>query len=150
MGGVLPPQRRRTLVRWAHAGELVIEDDYDAEFRYNRRPVGALQPLVPEHVTYTEASRALAPGLRLGWLAAPADLKDSLIAAKANTDLSSHGHGTARYPPTRRPREQGNRRRPRPPPTPDHRELSRIRPLEKPWLIAEPHGFLHQMKLFPF
>ena len=52
-------------------GGLVIEDDYDGEFRYDRQPVGAMQALAPEHVAYAgTASKTLAPGLRLGWLVA--------------------------------------------------------------------------------
>ena len=48
----------------------MIEDDYDGEFRYDRQPVGALQALDPERVVYTgTASKSLAPGLRLAWMA---------------------------------------------------------------------------------
>ena len=51
---------------------IVIEDDYDGEFRYDRQPVGAMQALAPEHVVYAgTASKTLAPGLRIGWLALP-------------------------------------------------------------------------------
>ena len=78
-------------VEWARrTGGLVIEDDYDGEFRYDRQPVGALQALAPEHVVYAgTASKSLAPGLRLGWLALPAALVDDVVAAKERGDRQS-------------------------------------------------------------
>lgn len=87
-GVVLSPQRRRELVRWARAGGLVIEDDYDAEFRYDRAPLGALQGLAPDRIVYMgTVSKTLAPGLRLGWLVLPASLIDAVAQAKALDDL---------------------------------------------------------------
>jgi GntR family transcriptional regulator/MocR family aminotransferase len=86
-GAVLAPERRAQLVSWARAtGGVIIEDDYDAEYRYDRDPVGAVQGLAPEHVIYTgSASKTLAPALRLGWLVLPdrlladaADVKDRM------------------------------------------------------------------------
>ena len=78
-GGVLPPDRRAALVAWAERrGGLVIEDDYDAEFRYDREPIGAMQGLSPDRVVYAgSASKILAPGLRLGWIVVPAELADA-------------------------------------------------------------------------
>ena len=74
----LHPQRRRDAARW---GGVVIEDDYDGEFRYDRQPVGALQALAPDHVVYAgTASKSLAPALRLGWLVVPPRLLDAVIA----------------------------------------------------------------------
>ncbi|NOX31705.1 MAG: PLP-dependent aminotransferase family protein, partial [Actinobacteria bacterium] len=78
-GVVLAPERRRELIRWVHKkpGRLIIEDDYDAEFRYDHAPVGSLQPLAPDHViTGSSVSKTLAPALRLGWLVLPASLID--------------------------------------------------------------------------
>ena len=76
LGAALAPARRRQVVDWAaQVGGLVIEDDYDGEFRYDRQAVGALQALAPEHVVYAgTASKSLVPGLRLGWLALPGGL----------------------------------------------------------------------------
>jgi len=84
LGVTLQPQRRRAVVEWAiETGGLVIEDDYDGEFRYDRQPVGAMQALAPDHVVYAgTASKSLIPGLRLGWLALPAHLLDEVIAAR--------------------------------------------------------------------
>ena len=73
-GAVLAPERRRALLAW---GGIVIEDDYDSEYRYDRAPVGTLQRLAPDRVVYLgTASKTLAPALRLGWLVAPPELSD--------------------------------------------------------------------------
>jgi GntR family transcriptional regulator / MocR family aminotransferase len=89
-GVVLSPSRRRALLDWARAGRLIIEDDYDAEHRYDRAPVRALQPSAPEHVAHTgSTSKTLAPGMRLGWLVPPADLYQDLVAARHASDLGS-------------------------------------------------------------
>jgi GntR family transcriptional regulator / MocR family aminotransferase len=90
-GGVIPPDRRAALVAWAtRRNGLIIEDDYDAEFRYDREPIGAIQGLAPDRVVYAgSASKILAPGLRLGWLIAPARLVDDLARVKKATDNGS-------------------------------------------------------------
>ncbi|MDQ0583004.1 MocR-like pyridoxine biosynthesis transcription factor PdxR [Streptomyces rishiriensis] len=90
MGVPLHHDRRAAVVDWARrTGALVLEDDYDGEFRYDRQPVGALQGLAPDHVVYLgTASKSLAPGLRLGWTALPPDLADEVVAAKGGVDTS--------------------------------------------------------------
>jgi GntR family transcriptional regulator/MocR family aminotransferase len=83
LGRTLAPPRRRLFTEWAaDTGAVLIEDDYDGEFRYDRHPVGAMQALAPDHVVYGgTASKALAPGLRLGWLAVPRRLLDEVVTA---------------------------------------------------------------------
>ena len=90
-GVELRPARRATAVDWARrAGALILEDDYDGEFRYDRQPVGALQSLDPDRVVYFgSASKSLAPGLRLGWMVAPDSLIPEIVAAKGQVDWSS-------------------------------------------------------------
>jgi GntR family transcriptional regulator/MocR family aminotransferase len=90
-GVVLAPQRRRQLLDWALAADaLIIEDDYDAEYRYDRAPVPALQTAAPGHVAYAgTTSKTLAPGMRLGWLVPPARLHADLVEAKHAADLGS-------------------------------------------------------------
>ena len=90
-GVVLAPHRRRELLAWARAADgLVVEDDYDAEHRYDRAPVPALQASAPEHVVHTgSTSKTLAPGMRLGWLVPPPALHADLVAAKHANDLGS-------------------------------------------------------------
>ena len=81
-GAVLSPERRTELVAWARStGALIVEDDYDAEYRYDRDPIGALQGLAPTDVVYGgSASKSLAPGVRLGWLVLPRGLAPALAA----------------------------------------------------------------------
>jgi GntR family transcriptional regulator / MocR family aminotransferase len=69
---------------------LVVEDDYDAEFRYDREPVRALQGLDPERVAYLgTTSKTLAPALRLGWLVVPVALADEAERIKHLLDVCS-------------------------------------------------------------
>jgi GntR family transcriptional regulator/MocR family aminotransferase len=88
MGVTLAPPRRAQFTEWARAaGAYLIEDDYDGEFRYDRQPVGALQGMDPERVAYVgTASKSLAPGLRLGWIALPPSLVEPVVAAKEIAD----------------------------------------------------------------
>jgi GntR family transcriptional regulator/MocR family aminotransferase len=90
-GGTLSADRRHALITWARdADAIVIEDDYDAEFRYDRQPIGALQGLAQEQVVYIGcASKTVTPALRLGWMAAPADLVDALEREKLYDDMGS-------------------------------------------------------------
>lgn len=83
LGAVLTPERRAALVAWAREvpGRLIVEDDYDAEFRFDRRPVGTLQGVAPDVVVLTSSvSKTLAPALRLGWLALPDSVAAPVIA----------------------------------------------------------------------
>ncbi|MEV6838910.1 PLP-dependent aminotransferase family protein [Streptomyces sp. NPDC051133] len=88
MGTALHPDRRAAVVDWARrTGGLVLEDDYDGEFRYDRQPVGALQGLDPDRVIYLgTASKSLAPGLRLGWMVLPPELAREAASAKGRSD----------------------------------------------------------------
>ncbi|MGA5650772.1 PLP-dependent aminotransferase family protein [Streptomyces seoulensis] len=88
MGTPLHPDRRAGVVDWARrTGGLILEDDYDGEFRYDRQPVGALQGLDPDHVVYLgTASKSLAPGLRLGWMVVTPALLAELTRAKGHSD----------------------------------------------------------------
>ncbi|MFD5436333.1 PLP-dependent aminotransferase family protein [Kitasatospora sp. NPDC127067] len=87
-GGPLHPGRRAAVVDWARGrGGLLLEDDYDGEFRYDRQPVGALQGLDPERVVYLgSASKSLTPALRLGWMVLPDHLVDRVLAAKGERE----------------------------------------------------------------
>jgi GntR family transcriptional regulator/MocR family aminotransferase len=91
-GAVLSPERRTDLIAWARRrGTLIIEDDYDAEYRYDRDPIAALQGLAPEHVAYVgTATKTLAPGVRLGWVLVPSHLVGDMAVQ----------HGVARAVPS--------------------------------------------------
>jgi GntR family transcriptional regulator/MocR family aminotransferase len=79
-GAVLSAARRLMLVEWARTHDaLIVEDDYDAEYRYDRQPIGSLQGLAPEHVVYAgSTSKTLAPAIRLGWLVLPLRLAEQV------------------------------------------------------------------------
>ncbi|GAA1591696.1 PLP-dependent aminotransferase family protein [Kribbella sancticallisti] len=89
-GVVLDGERRRELMRWAADGGLIVEDDYDAEHRYDRPPVPALRAMLTEQVIYAGSiSKLLAPALRIGWMLPPAKYKEALVGAKRLADLGN-------------------------------------------------------------
>jgi GntR family transcriptional regulator/MocR family aminotransferase len=94
-GAVLSRERRAALIEWAEEGErLIVEDDFDAEYRYDGSGLGALQGLAPDRVVYIgSASKRLTPGMRLGWALLPSWIAWSLIQAKAVEDSGSEAVG---------------------------------------------------------
>ncbi len=94
-GCVMSSERRAALIEWAETGDgLIVEDDFDAEFRYDRGGVGALQGLAPERVVLIgSASKRLAPAMRLGWMLSPSWLAWTLISAKTVEDSGSEAVG---------------------------------------------------------
>jgi GntR family transcriptional regulator/MocR family aminotransferase len=90
-GTGLAPERRQALVAWASERDAtIIEDDYDAEFRYDRAPIGALQGLAPDRVALIgTVSKSLAPALRLGWVVCPGRLLESVTEDKRLSDRGS-------------------------------------------------------------
>jgi len=90
-GAVLSGERRAALLEWLRArGAIAIEDDYDAEYRYDRAPIGTLQGLEPERIVYAgSTSKTLAPALRIGWLVVPEQLLDAVVYEKRLADLGT-------------------------------------------------------------
>jgi GntR family transcriptional regulator/MocR family aminotransferase len=79
-GVVMTPERRSALIAWARErGGLIVEDDYDAEYRYDRDPVASLQGLAPDCVAFVgTTAKTMAPALRIGWMVVPVDLLDEV------------------------------------------------------------------------
>jgi GntR family transcriptional regulator/MocR family aminotransferase len=98
-GAVLSAARRTALVEWARAVDgYVIEDDYDAEYRYDRHPAGAVQGLDPDRVIYCgTTSKSLAPGLRLGWIVVPDALVEPVVRARRPIDSATSSFTQATY-----------------------------------------------------
>jgi GntR family transcriptional regulator / MocR family aminotransferase len=94
-GAVLSSERRAALIEWAEREErLIVEDDFDAEYSYDRAGVGALQGLAPDRVAYVgSASKRLTPGMRLAWALLPSWLAWPLVQAKAIEDGGSEAIG---------------------------------------------------------
>jgi GntR family transcriptional regulator / MocR family aminotransferase len=93
LGVALSARRRAAFTAWAaRTGAIVIEDDYDGEFRYDRRALGAVQALSPDQVVYAgTASKTLTPGLRLGWLVLP----ERLVTPVLDRQLDGHAQPAA-------------------------------------------------------
>jgi GntR family transcriptional regulator / MocR family aminotransferase len=91
VGVTLSGERRGALLAWLRDRDAIaIEDDYDAEFRYDRAAVGALQGLEPEHVVYAgTVSKTLVPALRIGWVAVPSRLLDAVAEEKRLADRTT-------------------------------------------------------------
>ncbi len=98
-GSVLARRRRLELLEWARrTGGLIIEDDYDAEHRYDGQPMVTLQSMAPEHVVYLgSVSKTLAPGVRLGWVIVPDGLLADVVAQQRITHALPSTLGQATY-----------------------------------------------------
>jgi GntR family transcriptional regulator/MocR family aminotransferase len=90
-GVVLAPERRHELIAWAASHDaIVLEDDYDAEFRYDREPIGAVQGLAPDRVVALgTVSKSLAPAVRLGWVLCTPALAEAVGDEKRRSDRGS-------------------------------------------------------------
>ncbi|MFE9925770.1 PLP-dependent aminotransferase family protein [Streptomyces sp. NPDC005774] len=90
-GGPLHAERRAAAVDWARgSGGVLLEDDYDGEFRYDREPVGAVQGLDPQRVVYLGSlSKSLSPALRLGWMVLPDHLVEPVLRVKGEREAWS-------------------------------------------------------------
>ena len=84
---MLSAERRRALLSWAERrGATIVEDDYDAEYRYDHQPIGSLQGLAPARVAYLgSTSKTLAPSVRIGWLVAPPGLLEPILRSQQRT-----------------------------------------------------------------
>lgn len=97
LGGRLPVARRERLLAWARAtGTWIVEDDYDAEFRYDVAPLPALHGLDPERVILLGTlAKTLTPDLGIGWIVAPPEQASRL--ADLRRRLVDRTSGTVQY-----------------------------------------------------
>ena len=79
-GVVMTAERRSALIAWARERQaLIVEDDYDVEYRFGQQPIASLQGLAPDLVAFVgTTSKTLAPALRLAWLVPPLQLIDDV------------------------------------------------------------------------
>jgi GntR family transcriptional regulator/MocR family aminotransferase len=91
-GVLMHPTRRIELLKWAReTGGLIVEDDYDAEYRFGAKPIAPLRSIARDRVAYIgTTSKVLAPALRLGWLLAPARLAPLVAAQHAVSYAQPH------------------------------------------------------------
>ncbi|WP_198168745.1 PLP-dependent aminotransferase family protein [Agromyces aureus] len=95
-GVPLSSARRASLAEWAATGGIVIEDDYDGEFRFDGRSIGAFQSLAPDSTVYGgTASKALSPAVGIGWGVVPPMLRDGVLAARRRTGAATDAIGQA-------------------------------------------------------
>jgi GntR family transcriptional regulator / MocR family aminotransferase len=94
-GVTLHPERRRTLIEWAERQRgVIVEDDYDSEFRYGRQPIGAVHGMASERVVYIgSASKTLGPAVRLAWMALPPALVEPVVETKRHADVHTESLG---------------------------------------------------------
>lgn len=90
MGGRLSLARRRDLIAWAtQASCIIVEDDYDGEFRYDVAPLAPLASLAPHTVVYCGTfSKTMFPGLRLGFAVAPRPIVEAMAALRATAEYA--------------------------------------------------------------
>jgi GntR family transcriptional regulator/MocR family aminotransferase len=79
-GVLMTAERRSALIAWARERQaLIVEDDYDVEYRFGRDPVASLQGLAPGLVAFVgTTAKTLAPALRLAWMVPPSHLIDEV------------------------------------------------------------------------
>jgi GntR family transcriptional regulator / MocR family aminotransferase len=79
-GTLMTAERRSALIAWARERQaLIVEDDYDVEYRFGREPTASLQGLAPDVVAFVgTTSKTLAPALRLAWVVPPSHLIDDV------------------------------------------------------------------------
>lgn len=91
LGGILPAERRASLIRYAREkGIYIVEDDYDSEFRYSGQPIAPLFAMDPQHVIYVGTfSKILFPALRIGYVILPRQLHKRWCELRIHTDVQN-------------------------------------------------------------